>query len=117
MSRYERLLLETPSNLCLVVCDVASNMACAIAAQKLYVPVAHVEAGIRASDCTMPEKINRMVPDSITNWFFTTSEVAMKLIWLQLRKVTKDWKMAARGWHTARVQFALMFGDRFEAYS
>lgn len=76
MSRYERVLLEAPSDLCLVVGDVTSTMACAIAAQKLHVPVAHVEAGIRSGDWRMPEEINRMVTDAITNWFFTTSEVA-----------------------------------------
>ena len=76
MTRYEKLLLQTRSDLCLVVGDVTSTMACAIAAQKLCVPVAHVEAGIRSGDWTMPEEINRMVTDSITNWFFTTSEVA-----------------------------------------
>lgn len=76
MTRYERLLLDAPGDLCLVVGDVTSTMACAIAAQKLCVPVAHVEAGIRSGDWTMPEEINRMVTDSITNWFFTTSEVA-----------------------------------------
>ncbi len=76
MTRYERLLLDAPSDLCLVVGDVTSTMACAIAAQKLHVPVAHVEAGIRSGDWSMPEEINRMVTDSITNWFFTTSEVA-----------------------------------------
>jgi UDP-N-acetylglucosamine 2-epimerase (non-hydrolysing) len=51
-------------------------MACAIAAQKLGVPVAHVEAGIRSGDWSMPEEINRMVTDAITNHLFTTSEVA-----------------------------------------
>jgi UDP-N-acetylglucosamine 2-epimerase (non-hydrolysing) len=76
MTRYESLLLESRSALCLVVGDVTSTMACAIAAQKLCVPVAHVEAGIRSGDWTMPEEINRMVTDSITNLFFTTSEVA-----------------------------------------
>jgi len=76
MSRYEALLLESRSALCLVVGDVTSTMACAIAAQKLCVPVAHVEAGIRSGDWSMPEEINRMVTDSITNLFFTTSEVA-----------------------------------------
>ncbi|MEY6432356.1 UDP-N-acetylglucosamine 2-epimerase (non-hydrolyzing) [Thioalkalicoccus limnaeus] len=76
MTRYERLLLEARSDLCLVVGDVTSTMACAIAAQKLCVPVAHVEGGIRSGDWTMPEEINRMVTDSITNWFFTTSEFA-----------------------------------------
>lgn len=76
MTRYERLLLDARSDLCLVVGDVTSTMACAIAAQKLCVPVAHVEAGIRSGDWTMPEEINRMVTDAITNWFLTTSEVA-----------------------------------------
>jgi UDP-N-acetylglucosamine 2-epimerase (non-hydrolysing) len=76
MTRYEKLLIESPSALCLVVGDVTSTMACAIAAQKLCIPVAHVEAGIRSGDWTMPEEINRMVTDSITNLFFTTSEVA-----------------------------------------
>ncbi|MSQ98849.1 MAG: UDP-N-acetylglucosamine 2-epimerase (non-hydrolyzing) [Xanthomonadales bacterium] len=76
MTRYEKLLLAELSQLCLVVGDVTSTMACAITAQKLCVPVAHVEAGIRSGDWTMPEEINRMVTDSITNWFFTTSENA-----------------------------------------
>lgn len=73
MTRYECLLMDSPSRLCLVVGDVTSTMACAITAQKLCIPVAHVEAGIRSGDWTMPEEINRMVTDSITNWFFTTS--------------------------------------------
>lgn len=76
MTRYERLLLDARSDACLVVGDVTSTMACAIAAQKLGVPVAHVEAGIRSGDWGMPEEINRLVTDAITNWFFTTSEVA-----------------------------------------
>ncbi len=76
MMRYEALLLDSPSNLCLVVGDVTSTMACAIAAKKLNIDVAHVEAGIRSGDRTMPEEINRMVTDSITDYFFTTSEVA-----------------------------------------
>lgn len=76
MVRYEKLLLDSPSRLCLVVGDVTSTMACAIAAQKLKIPVAHVEAGIRSGDWTMPEEINRMVTDAITDWFFTTSETA-----------------------------------------
>jgi UDP-N-acetylglucosamine 2-epimerase (non-hydrolysing) len=76
LTKYERLLMQARSDLCLVVGDVTSTMACAIAAQKLRVPVAHVEAGIRSGDWSMPEEINRLVTDSITNWFFTTSEVA-----------------------------------------
>ena len=76
MVRYESVLLERRSDLCLVVGDVTSTMACAIAARKCGVPVAHVEGGIRSGDWSMPEEINRVVTDSITNWFFTTSEVA-----------------------------------------
>lgn len=76
MLRYETLLQKKRSDLCLVVGDVTSSMACAITAQKLCVMVAHVEAGIRSGDWTMPEEINRMVTDAITNYFFTTSEVA-----------------------------------------
>jgi UDP-N-acetylglucosamine 2-epimerase (non-hydrolysing) len=76
MVRYEKLLVEQASDLCLVVGDVTSTMACSIAARKCGVPVAHVEGGIRSGDWSMPEEINRVVTDSITNWFFTTSEVA-----------------------------------------
>jgi len=76
MTGYEKLLLAEKTKLCLVVGDVTSTMACSITAQKLHVPVAHVEGGIRSGDWAMPEEINRMVTDAITNWFFTTSEVA-----------------------------------------
>ncbi len=76
MVRFEKELLENRPDLVLVVGDVTSTMACAITAQKLHIPVAHVEAGIRSGDWTMPEEINRLVTDSITNYFFTTSEVA-----------------------------------------
>jgi UDP-N-acetylglucosamine 2-epimerase (non-hydrolysing) len=80
MLRYEKVLLERRSDLCLVVGDVTSTMACAIVAQKLGVRVAHVEGGIRSGDWSMPEEINRMVTDAITNWFFTTSETANQLL-------------------------------------
>jgi UDP-N-acetylglucosamine 2-epimerase (non-hydrolysing) len=76
MVGYEKVFLKERSDLCLVVGDVTSTMACSIAARKLGVPVAHVEGGIRSGDWTMPEEINRVVTDSITNWFFTTSETA-----------------------------------------
>ena len=76
MVRYEKLLLERRSDLCLVFGDVTSTMACSLVARKCGVPVAHVEAGIRSGDWAMPEEINRIVTDSITNYFFTTSEVA-----------------------------------------
>jgi UDP-N-acetylglucosamine 2-epimerase (non-hydrolysing) len=76
ITRYEKLLFEKRADLCLVVGDVTSTMATAITAQKLCIPVAHVEGGIRSGDWRMPEEINRMVTDAITNWFFTTSVTA-----------------------------------------
>ena len=80
MIGYEKLLLSEKSDLCLVVGDVTSTMACAIVAQKLHIPVAHVEAGIRSGDWSMPEEINRLVTDSITNYFFTTTPEATQTI-------------------------------------
>ena len=76
MIGYERLLLEQCSDLCLVVGDVNSTMACSITARKMGVKVAHVEGGLRSNDWEMPEEINRVVTDAITNYFFTTSETA-----------------------------------------
>lgn len=76
MVRFEKELAQNPTDLVLVVGDVTSTMACAIVAQKLQTKVAHVEAGIRSNDWTMPEEINRLVTDSISNYFFTTTELA-----------------------------------------
>lgn len=76
MIGFEKVLLAQKSDLCVVVGDVTSTMACAITAQKMHVPVAHVEGGIRSGDWSMPEEINRMATDAVTNWFFTTSEFA-----------------------------------------
>ena len=76
MIAFEKELQQNPCDLVLVVGDVNSTMACAIVAKKMTVKVAHVEAGIRSGDRTMPEEINRMVTDSITDYFFTTSTTA-----------------------------------------
>ena len=78
MVSFEKYLINNSTDLVLVVGDVNSTMACAIAAQKLGIKVAHVEAGIRSKDWAMPEEINRLITDSITNYFFTTSELANK---------------------------------------
>lgn len=80
MVGYEKLLMEEPTDLCLVVGDVTSTMACSIAAKKLNIKVAHVEAGIRSGDITMPEEINRMVTDSISDYFFTTTKMAGEIL-------------------------------------
>jgi UDP-N-acetylglucosamine 2-epimerase (non-hydrolysing) len=62
----------------LVVGDVNSTLACSIVAKKLNIPVAHVEAGLRSGDMSMPEEINRLVTDSISDWFFVTEPSAVE---------------------------------------
>ena len=76
MVGYEKVLAASQPRACVVVGDVTSTMACSIVAKKMSVPVAHVEAGIRSNDWSMPEEVNRVVTDSIADWFFTTSETA-----------------------------------------
>ena len=76
MIAFEKELIQNPCDLVLVVGDVNSTMACTIVAKKHNVKVSHVEAGIRSGDMTMPEEINRIVTDSITDYFFTTSTTA-----------------------------------------
>jgi UDP-N-acetylglucosamine 2-epimerase (non-hydrolysing) len=76
MIAFERYLLDRPADAVIVVGDVNSTVACAMAAVKLHVPVAHVEAGLRSRDWEMPEEINRVLTDRISRWLFTTSEDA-----------------------------------------
>lgn len=76
MVKFEQDLLANPTDLVMVVGDVTSTMACSLVAKKLGVKVAHVEAGIRSYDLSMPEEINRMVTDSIADYFFTTTHWA-----------------------------------------
>ena len=76
MIRYEELLSDKPCDLTLVVGDVNSTMATGITAKKMNILLAHVEAGIRSFDLSMPEEINRMVTDSISDYFYTTSHIA-----------------------------------------
>jgi UDP-N-acetylglucosamine 2-epimerase (non-hydrolysing) len=72
MVAFEELCQTEPPDAVLVVGDVNSTLACSIVAKKLNIPVAHVEAGLRSGDMTMPEEINRLVTDSISDWFFVT---------------------------------------------
>ncbi len=76
MIGYEQAIADKRPDICLVVGDVTSTMACSIVAKKAGVKVAHIEAGIRSGDWSMPEEINRIVTDSLTDYFFTTSEIA-----------------------------------------
>jgi UDP-N-acetylglucosamine 2-epimerase (non-hydrolysing) len=73
MIAFEKVLLECQPDVVVVVGDVNSTLACAVTAAKLWVPVAHVEAGLRSFDRKMPEEINRIVTDILSSFLFTTS--------------------------------------------
>jgi UDP-N-acetylglucosamine 2-epimerase (non-hydrolysing) len=78
MVGFEELCTAERPAAVLVVGDVNSTLACSIVAKKLNIPVAHVEAGLRSFDMAMPEEINRLVTDSISDWFFVTEPSAVE---------------------------------------
>ena len=78
MTSFEKVCLEQKPDLVIVVGDVNSTLACSITAKKLGITVAHIEAGLRSGDISMPEEINRIVTDSISDLFFVTEESGVK---------------------------------------
>jgi len=76
MTAFEKVCLDEKPDWVVVVGDVNSTLACTLVAAKLLIPVAHVEAGLRSNDRTMPEEINRLVTDTLADIHFTTSRDA-----------------------------------------
>ena len=78
MIEFEKEVIKLKPDLVLVVGDVNSTLACSIVAKKLHIPVVHVEAGLRSFDREMPEELNRLVTDSISDFFFVTEDSGEK---------------------------------------
>lgn len=72
MVAFEHICQRNRPDCVVVVGDVNSTLACSIVAKKLHISVAHIEAGLRSGDRSMPEEINLLVTDSISDWFFCT---------------------------------------------
>ena len=77
MIAFEEVCQKDRPDLVIVVGDVNSTLACSIVAKKALIEVAHVEAGLRSFDLTMPEEINRMVTDAVSDYFFVTEQSGM----------------------------------------
>ncbi|MCZ7557212.1 MAG: UDP-N-acetylglucosamine 2-epimerase (non-hydrolyzing) [Bacteroidia bacterium] len=78
MTAFEQVLLEHKPDLVIVVGDVNSTLACSVTAAKLHIPVAHVEAGLRSYDRDMPEEINRLVTDVLSDYLFVTEDAGLQ---------------------------------------
>ena len=74
MIEFEKILLQEKPDLVIVVGDVNSTIACSLVAVKLGIKTAHVEAGLRSNDRTMPEEINRLLTDAISDYLFVTEK-------------------------------------------
>ena len=109
MTSFEPLLDRLAPEIVVVVGDVNSTLACALVAAKAGVPVAHVEAGLRSGDRSMPEEINRVVTDHVCDQLFATSPDAVEHLYregLPPRAVhlsatswwTPSWRAGTRRW-------------------
>lgn len=74
MVEFENVCMAEKPDMIIVVGDVNSTIACALTAKKLHIPVAHVEAGLRSHDMLMPEEVNRVATDAITDYYFVTEK-------------------------------------------
>lgn len=78
MVEFEKVLLNEKPDLIIVAGDVNSTIACALTAKKLNIKVAHIEAGLRSFDMEMPEEINRILTDRISDYLFVSEPSGLK---------------------------------------
>ena len=76
--KFEKLCLKLKPKLVIVAGDVNSTLSCALAAVKLNIPIAHIESGLRSFDSKMPEEVNRILTDQISDLLFVTEKSAIK---------------------------------------
>jgi UDP-N-acetylglucosamine 2-epimerase (non-hydrolysing) len=76
MKKFEKFIMKEGGDIVVVVGDVNSTIACGLVASKLHIPLAHVEAGLRSFDRRMPEEVNRLLTDAISDYLFTPAEEA-----------------------------------------
>ena len=78
MLEFEKICIDQDPDIVVVVGDVNSTLACSVTAKKLNIRVAHIEAGLRSGDMSMPEEINRIVTDSISDYLFVTEKSGLE---------------------------------------
>ncbi|MFN4258007.1 MAG: non-hydrolyzing UDP-N-acetylglucosamine 2-epimerase [Gemmataceae bacterium] len=105
MKRFEPIVAEECPDVVVVVGDVNSTLACALTAVKMHVPVAHVEAGLRSFDRSMPEEINRLVTDSISQWLFVSEPSGM-------RNLRAEGAASERVFHVGNVMIDTLYACR-----
>lgn len=88
MVRFEEILLKGNPDVVLVVGDVNSTLACSLTASKMHIPVVHVEAGLRSGDRNMPEEINRILTDHLSDLLFVSEESGLSN--LEKEGISKD---------------------------
>ncbi|MBC7327426.1 UDP-N-acetylglucosamine 2-epimerase (non-hydrolyzing) [bacterium] len=110
MLSFEKILLKNVPDLVVVVGDVNSTLACALCAVKLHIPIAHIEAGLRSFNRRMPEEINRLLTDAISDFLFTPSQDANENL---LREGISQEKIFFVG--NIMIDSLLMLKDKWES--
>lgn len=104
MKKFEKVCIREKPELVVVVGDVNSTLACSVVSKKMHIKVAHIEAGLRSKDLDMPEEINRIITDSISDFLFVTEKSA-------INNLKREGKNAAKIYFVGNTMIdSLVFG-------